>query len=258
MGLNVERVRERLATKHLGRSIDARKETRSTNDDARAAASSGAPHGHVVVADRQTDGRGSRGRRWSSPGGTDLYASMVLRLPLEPRELPLVTLAIGLAVARVIDATAPGERVEIKWPNDVRVGGRKLAGILVETTTTGATVDALVAGIGVNVNRVGFEADLEDTATSLALVVGHAQDREALLAALLGEIEECLETLVADGRESVVFEVERRMAFRRERVRCGGVEGTLEGLDASGALRIRARDGVKTVLAGTLERVSEG
>ncbi|HJL19016.1 MAG TPA: biotin--[acetyl-CoA-carboxylase] ligase [Sandaracinaceae bacterium LLY-WYZ-13_1] len=244
-----------LSTERYGRSIEVVGETGSTNDDARAAAERGVPDGHVVVADRQVAGRGAHGRPWDSPGGSDLYLSIVARVPLEPARLPPLTLAVGLGVARALEAVVPAARVEQKWPNDVLMDGRKVSGVLVETVSSGTRVQSAILGIGVNVNRARFAPALEAHATSLRLASGARHDRARVLAGLLACVERQVDAFVRMGPRAVLGGVEARLAWRDRRVRCGDVEGVLAGLRDDGALRVRGDDGVEHALvAGTLRR----
>jgi len=245
--LDAERIAARLTTRRLGRSLDVRAETGSTNDDARAA--EGVPDGHVILADAQTAGRGSHGRRWSSPGGTDLYFSVVLRDGLRASRLPPLTLAVGLGVARACDAVTE-EHFTIKWPNDVRHGERKCAGILVESVSLGARVDRVVIGVGLDVNREGF-GELEEVATSLRRVTGAPLDREAVFAETLACVEEEIDRFIRVGPAAIVPRVQERLAWRGESVACDGARGTLDGLREDGALII----GGEPVVAGTLRRM---
>lgn len=261
--LDPARIAALLSTERYGRALDVRAETGSTNDDARAAADHGAARGHVVVADAQRRGRGSHGRVWSSPAGTDLYLSIVERVALPPPSIPVLTLAVGLGVARTVEALVPGRAVRVKWPNDVWIDGRKCAGILVESSSTGGSIDAFVVGIGLGVNRTRWPSELEGTATSLraarAAAAGRAAedepplDREAVLARLLGEVEAAVATLATRGPAPIVEGVRARLALVGEAVRVGHVHGTLLGLAASGALRVEVAPGlVRELVAGTL------
>ncbi len=179
--------------------------TGSTNDDARAAAIAGAPHGAAFLADAQHKGRGRGGHSWHSPPGENLYLSIVLRpAGIAPRELAPLTLAIGVAVARAIEARLPeGSRASIKWPNDVLVDGRKIAGVLVESALRAGAITAVVAGVGVNVKTLNFPAELADRATSIALLGARDRDRSSLAAALIAGIT----------RASDRFEAERLAPF---------------------------------------------
>ncbi len=247
----------RLTTHRYGRSLDVRARTRSTNDDARAAADAGAPDGHVVVADAQDAGRGAHGHTWSSPGGTDLYLSIVDRPALPPHVLPQVTLAVGVGVAECVEALTD-RPARVKWPNDVLVGPpgdeRKCAGVLVETSSVGTQLGAVIIGIGLDVNRPVFPDDLATVATSLARCRGHALPRDEVLARLLRSVELWVDRLVRAGGAPIVAALGQRLAWRGERVRCGDVVGDLVGVDAGGALRIATASGVRTLSAGRLRR----
>jgi BirA family biotin operon repressor/biotin-[acetyl-CoA-carboxylase] ligase len=242
-----------LTTEHLGRSLVALNETDSTMDDARAAADSGAPEGHVILADQQRRGRGSHGRVWSSPPGSDLYFSVVLRPALSLADLPPLTLAVGLAVADALAREAPHADVGIKWPNDVFVDGKKCAGVLVETRSVGLDPAAVIVGIGINVNRLEFEPDLAGESTSLTLVTCQPVDREALLANVLLQLERRVTRFVAHGAAVIASSVEERLLYRGQQVAIDQHRGTLLGVDADGALRLRLdTGGTVRVLSGRL------
>lgn len=244
-----------LATARYGRSFTWLEQTGSTNDEARAAAQSGAPNGHVVWADQQLRGRGSSGRSWSSTSGQDLLVSIVDRLPLALPHLPPLTLAVGLGVARAVDTLLEGaRRAEVKWPNDVLLGGKKCAGILVEASTSGSTVESLVIGIGLNVNRLEFEPELHDIATSLRAErpSGAAFDRPLALAELLLAVEREVDRFVACGPAVTVSDLAPRLALIGRRARCGDIEGEVAGVSPSGALLMRTADGTRELHAGRL------
>ena len=253
-----------LTTRRYGRSLDVRARTQSTNDDARLAADAGVEDGHVVLADAQDAGRGAQGNAWSSPAGTDLYLSIVDRPAIPVRDLAQITLAVGLGVASCVEALTQ-ERAFVKWPNDVLVAtrargdgrpaiARKCAGILVETSSTGARLAPIVIGIGLDVNRTQFEGELRETATSLAEVCGNTLERAAVLARLLLEVETWVDRLVQVGSAPIVAALSERLAWRGERVVCGEVAGQLLGVDAGGALRIATDAGVRVVSSGQLRR----
>ena len=238
-----------------GRSIERKARTGSTNDDARAAAERGVPDGHVIVADAQDAGRGSHGRAWSSPPGTDLYLSIVAQVPLEPAKIPPLTLAVGLGVARAAEELA-GAPAAIKWPNDVWIGERKCAGILVETTSVAGRMGPVVIGIGLHVNRREWPPELATAATSLALVRGEDVDRERALGVLLAHVEAAVDRFVAGGPTAITREVEARLLWRGETVWVGNLAGELVGLAPSGALRLRearSRE-IMEIVSGTLTR----
>jgi len=184
-------------------------ETGSTNADLLAAAAEGAEEGLVLVADHQTAGRGRLDRTWQAPPGASLLVSVLLRPPLEPDDAFLLTTATGVsavAACQEVAGVAPG----LKWPNDLVVvpegpdhehlDGRKLGGILAEARLTGDRLDAVVVGMGLNVNWPGaLPSELEATAAALGQVVGREVDREALLQSWLRHLDRWLVRL-GDGR----------------------------------------------------------
>jgi BirA family biotin operon repressor/biotin-[acetyl-CoA-carboxylase] ligase len=217
--------------------------TASTNDDARQAAARGAPHGATFVADAQTKGRGRSGHSWHSPPGANLYLSVVLRPNIPPMALPPLTLAIGVCVARVVDeALGMDGRSSIKWPNDVYVGQDKLGGILVETSLRGSTVDAVIAGIGVNVHTTVFPDDLR--ATSLRMLGAQTIDRSLLAARLLAELGQAMRSFESQRLAPFRDDIERRDMLRGRTVEISGVEGVVVGVDAEGFLCLTDREGV--------------
>jgi BirA family biotin operon repressor/biotin-[acetyl-CoA-carboxylase] ligase len=256
--LNREQVRRGLMTEHYGRALTIVAETGSTNDDARTALSNGAPSGLTIVADRQTHGRGSRARTWESPGGTDLYLSIIDRPKLTPALLPTLTLSVGLALADTIDAyVQASRRVTIKWPNDVWIDDQKCSGILVEAVATGATIDGVVIGIGLNVNRIEWPEDLRSIATSLQQATGRSFDRNEVLTTVLLNTERRVERLVRLGSEPMIREVNQRLALRGERVRCDDVEGIVIEVAPSGALRLNTSSGIIEAISGTVTRAAQ-
>jgi BirA family transcriptional regulator, biotin operon repressor / biotin---[acetyl-CoA-carboxylase] ligase len=249
------RVDALLTTKHYGRSLTIEQSTGSTNDDARQAARDGAVDGHVVVAETQTAGRGSRGRSWSSPAGTDLYFSLVAELQVPPERLPPLTLVVGLAVAEALD---PLLSCLVKWPNDVWYQGQKLVGILVEGASTGGQFEPLVIGIGINVNRRSFPPGLDVPPTSLALALGHDVDRSLVLASVLNSIEAWLDRFQSEGHGAAIHAINQRLALRNERARVDDVVGTVAGVASSGALILLTDAGPCELVAGTLRACGEG
>lgn len=251
--LDPARIAGLLETRRYGRSIDVRERTGSTNDEAHAARD--VPDGHVVLADMQTAGRGSQGRSWDSPPGSDLYFSIVARVgALAPASVPPLTLAVGLGVARTCEALVDAE-VTLKWPNDVRLDGRKCAGILVESVSVGARIERVVIGVGVDVNREAWPEELGDIATSLRMVSGERLDRAVVLGRLLAHIEDEVDRFLERGPAAIVPGVEARLAWKGREVSCGDHEGTLLGLRADGALRLATREGERCVLSGTLREL---
>lgn len=225
----------------------------STMDVARARAREGAPDGTVVVAEEMTDGRGTHGRAWCAPKG-GLYLSLVLRGIHDPH---LLTLALGNAVADALEVA--GADPQLKWVNDVWIGGRKVAGILVEGEATGSHLDFLVAGIGVNVNGGPdlFPADLRQHVTTLEAAIGCDSCIPDLETLLLQGIESWV-TRVREGRDAEILDAFRRRDALRGKaiVLADGatqMHGAADGVDERGRLRVRGPDGrVQTFATGTV------
>lgn len=240
----------------FGASITVLEQAASTMDVAETAARAGAPDGHVVVADQQSSGRGAHGRDWASPPGTDLYFSIVARPKLEPSTMSLVTLAAGLGVRDAIAALLPGRPVVVKWPNDIWIERRKCAGILVESKMLGDRIDALVIGVGVNVNRLDWPPELEGIATSVLQERGGAPlDRAEVLVALLDQVERQVKRIVEEGAASLVRALRPRLALIGQRVRWEDGTGVFEGIDERGAARVRTDAGDRTLHAARFEPI---
>jgi BirA family biotin operon repressor/biotin-[acetyl-CoA-carboxylase] ligase len=196
--------------------------------------------GAVVVAEEQTAGQGRHGHSWHSEPGAGIYCSMVLG------PSPALTLALGLAAQNAI-SEATGLHCDLRWPNDLMLGGRKTAGILVQLAEGKA-----VAGIGINVNHGAFPAELAGEATSLRLEGGRMYSREEILMALLAAVDRFAEfdreTVLRLFTEASSYARGRRVVVRQAD---GVVEGVTAGLDASGFLVVRKDDGTDTlILAG--------
>jgi BirA family biotin operon repressor/biotin-[acetyl-CoA-carboxylase] ligase len=238
----------------LGRPLHLLEETPSTNDEAKHAAKSGAPHGSTWVAETQTAGRGRQGRAWLSPRGENLLVSVLWRQACPPARLPLLSIAAGLAVCDVARRVAKPADLRLKWPNDVVLvtkdagGGtvlKKLAGILVETSMTGGKVDAVVIGIGLNVHTREFPEEVRDRATSLALLSKAPVDRAEVLADVLAALDR--ETTLVAGRGLGLLRgrLAEWDALRGEHVRSELGEGAAMGIDDEGRLVVLGVDGVR-------------
>lgn len=228
----------------LGKPLFLLASTTSTNDEARQAARQGALHGSTWVAEEQTAGRGRRGHAWISPPGEGLLFSVLVRLPCAPAALPPIALLAGLAVHEAVLRAAPHADVRCKWPNDVIVDGRKLAGVLVEAVTAGSRVEAIVIGIGINVHTRIFSPDLAALATSVALVGAAPPDRATLLVDTLTSLDHNLHAVAARGLGLVRARLEAADGLRGLRIRSdGGTEGIASGIDDDGRLRVRLEDG---------------
>jgi BirA family biotin operon repressor/biotin-[acetyl-CoA-carboxylase] ligase len=243
---------------NVGRPLTVAPVTASTNDDARAAAARGAPHGAAFVADAQTRGRGRGGHAWHSPAGENLYFSMVARPRVSAGSIPPVALAVGVAVARVLEQVVMP--VWVKWPNDVLAGPdrKKLAGVLVEGQLRGSEVTSVVAGVGVNVHATSFPPDIVARATSLALLGVAGRGRSMLAARLLAAVGEAIARLEESGLTSFSEDLARLDALRGARVEVSGVRGTAEGMDGDGRLLVRTEHGITPVVAGQVDITAWG
>lgn len=250
----------RLETHDLGRTVHAFDEVDSTNAVAFRLAVDGAEHGELVVAERQTQGRGRRGRTWSSPAHLNLHASFVLRPELPPQRAPELTLLAAVAVAESLRAA--GAPADIKWPNDLLVGGRKIAGILTELSADPDRVQFVVLGIGVNLNarEEDFPPDLRAVATSVLEATGRPVSRAAFTAELCRRLEEWLDLHAAEGFRPVRERWRALSATLGQEVLVKSeyreIRGVAVDIDDDGALRIRTGDGTEErVLAGDVEEV---
>jgi BirA family biotin operon repressor/biotin-[acetyl-CoA-carboxylase] ligase len=230
----------------------------STNSAAMDAAAAGAPEGSVFLAEQQTAGRGRGGNQWYSAQSVGVYCSTVLRPPLPPSEVLVLSLAAGLAVRAAVQEIDDRIVPDLKWPNDLLIAGKKFCGILTEMNAEVTRVRYVVVGIGINVNQASFPADLHASATSLRLATGTNQSRLQLCAALLKSLEREYRQLLenSSARESIL----RRFSAHSSSVQGaevrvdenGDFEGVTEGLDSCGFLQVRTAQGLRTVLSGTV------
>ncbi len=234
------------ANPHLGHTVIRLETTTSTNDVARALAQRGASDGTLVIAEQQTSGRGRRGRVWQSSPGDCLLISLILRPPLSPGQAARLTMLAAIAVARAVRAC--GASAVIKWPNDVLINGRKVAGILTETDIQAEFLRYAVVGIGVNVNVASEDLPaLAERATSLLDATGRVIEVAHVLHLLLAEMESRYVAMGQDGVQAV-FEEWRALLETSGRVvqvqtPDETISGYAEGVDASGALLVRRDSG---------------
>jgi len=244
----------------IGRNIVHYFRTDSTNAVALKLAAEGAEHGTVVVAEEQTAGRGRLGRSWYSERASGIYASIILRPPLSPATAPVLTLMAGLAAQRAVSG-ATGLPVDIRWPNDLLVNGKKVCGILTEMSAELDRLHAVVLGIGVNVNHSLMPAALEIIATSLRMEAHRGLSRSQVLVALLREIDRHYQLLLKNGNKAITERWEAASTFAHgKRVRvvtaAGDAQATTTGVDPSGALKIQYDDGrQESLVAGEVVEV---
>jgi BirA family transcriptional regulator, biotin operon repressor / biotin---[acetyl-CoA-carboxylase] ligase len=246
-----------LNTRFIGRELRYWPEVDSTNAMALRLAAERAVEGMVVLAEAQSNGRGRAGKSWYSPPGLNLYLSVILRPAVEVQKAALLTLISSLAIADAIEAE--GGQAQVKWPNDVLLAGRKVAGVLAELRLLGERVEALVLGIGVNLNvsQDSLDQALGETAwaaTSLKEVLGREIDRAAFAVTLLTSLERRYDRFRDSEGKTIVQEWKARSGLgHRVRIieRGRSVEGIAEDIDEAGYLLVRLDD-------GSLLRVSEG
>lgn len=206
---NKRELEQGLKTKTMGQSIYFYEETDTTNNRARELALEGAPEGTLVVAEKQTAGRGRRGKVWESPLGTGIWMSLVLRPQIMPAEASVLTLLCGLATAEAIEAET-GLSAGIKWPNDILINGKKAVGILTEMDCEMSEVHFVIPGIGINVNTTSFPPEIADIATSLYLECGKTVSRRRLVHKVLERLEEHYETFLRTGSFTAMLEDYRK------------------------------------------------
>ncbi len=226
----------------MGKRLEIREQTTSTNADAFRLAEEGAAEGTVVIADSQSGGKGRRGRIWSSPPQVNLYCSVILRPSIMPQGAPQLTFLSAVAVARAIELTTPLVP-EIKWPNDLLISGKKVAGLLNEMSAETDGVNFVILGIGVNINMTGdqFPADLSYPATSLMLESGLPVNRSHFAGVMLHELDRLYDEFRRRGFGPIREEWQRRCNANGHRLQVtdSGTEpisGIFAGIDGDGAL----------------------
>jgi BirA family transcriptional regulator, biotin operon repressor / biotin---[acetyl-CoA-carboxylase] ligase len=229
----------------------------STNTAAMAAAAVGAEQGSVFLAEQQTAGRGRGSNSWHSPRSSGIYCSVILRPALPPSQVLVLSLAAGLAVQAAIRQIDSRVAPDLKWPNDVLIEGKKVCGILTEMNAEATRVRFIVVGIGINVNQTSFPEDL--AAISLRQATGRDWSRVELVAALLKSLDREYSEIVASpsAQQSILRRFAQNSSWARgKRVSVtengSSTEGTTEGLDDRGFLRVRTVNGLQTLLSGTV------
>jgi len=258
--LAIDDLRHRRAGSRLGAQIRYFDTIESTNTFARHLAHEGAPEGTVVISETQTQGRGRLGRTWVSPPFRNLYLSVILRPSLAPQSTPCLALVVGLATAEAVAESVP--RAVLKWPNDVLVDGRKVAGVLTEMEAADGRVQCVIAGIGVNLNMdpTDFPAELQDKAAGLRGVTGATVDRVAFAHRLLSRLEERYQLFLRSGFAAIRPLWEGLSGFQGRRVQIDDAgqpyTGVILGLADDGTLRLQGADGKEIrVVAGDVSVV---
>jgi BirA family biotin operon repressor/biotin-[acetyl-CoA-carboxylase] ligase len=251
-------------TRVIGRDIRIFERTTSTNDIMARLAGDGVKEGAVVFAESQSRGRGRLGRHWISPPRKGLWFSILLRPNLAPQSATQLTVAAATALARAL-AQQTNLAPEIKWPNDILIGGKKVAGILTELTAELDHVKEVVLGIGVNVNLELSELprDLRGLATSLRIESGQVVDRAELAVAILREMDGDYDRIRRGQFESVAAEWQQRCGTlgRQVSIHVGErvIRGRAEALDGQGALLLRTQHGhLERIIGGDVTMEKEG
>ncbi len=230
-------------------------EITSTNDHAKELAAKGAPHGTVILANRQTGGRGRMGRTFLSPGGMGVYLSVILRPQCKPEDLMHLTCAAALAACDAVSA-ATGLDADIKWTNDLVINGRKLGGILTELSFSGDRIDYAIIGIGINClqRQEDFDPSIRDFAGSLAMFTDQKVFRSRVTAELIRHLQRMDADLIS-GKENIMDRYRQNCITVGKNISLllGDTvkHGFAESIDESGALTVRFDDGsLQTVTSG--------
>lgn len=235
-------------------------ETGSTNTLAMHAGAAGIEEGHVFFTDQQTAGRGRGGHSWQAEPGSAILVSVLLRPRIEAAQALWLSLMAGVAVHDALLGSC-GIQCDLRWPNDLLIGRKKVCGILTEISSDAEQLRFAVIGIGVNVNENSFSAEIADTATSIQIETGKTWSRTELLTALLRSLEvEYQKALAPKGSRTLVGRVESVSSYARGKQvhvdEAGGYDGVTDGLDANGFLRVRTQAGTRTVLSGGVREMS--
>ena len=256
---NVIEISSNLKTSFVGRELSFHKELNSTNDTARELASKGAKEGFAVVADSQTKGKGRLGRSWESPAGVNIYTSIVLRPSIMPLFAPQLTLVSAVAVAEAISKYSQ-KTPEVKWPNDILINSKKVAGILTEMNSETDRINFVIIGIGVNINmtRKMFPEELRPMATSLKEEIGKEISRIDFIQTLYLNLETWYKRYLKHGFEPICkawtgyFNMAGKVVKVRQMDKA--IEGVAMGIDDNGALLLREKNGnITRIISGDVE-----
>ncbi|HDP79385.1 MAG TPA: biotin--[acetyl-CoA-carboxylase] ligase [Spirochaetes bacterium] len=224
-------------------------ETGSTNHEAAVLADQGAPEGTIVIAERQTRGRGRRERNWYSPAGKNIYFSLILRPSISPAQAPKLTLLAAVAAAETLSVLT-GLDVRIKWPNDLLVGDRKIAGILTEMSAGMEAVNHVIMGIGLNINTPpeSFPDEIRDIATSLRAETGGDFPRALVLGTLLESLELYYHLFLSGGFPNILVRWKELSGIVGKKIQVNGVNsrvaGTVLDVDGDGVLLLKDDEGL--------------
>ncbi len=249
-----EELEHQITTKIFGKQIYYKEEIDSTNTEAKRQAMEGAPHGLLILAEQQTMGKGRLGRSWSSPKGTGIWMSLLLKPDFKPEKASMLTLVTALSVT---DAIRKGTGLEawIKWPNDIVVNRKKVCGILTEMNALANQIYYIIVGIGINVNTKEFPEEIREIATSLQIEKGMTIQRSLLISKVLEELEKNYEQFLQAGDLKFLLEkYNKRLINCHKQVKMigssGTFAGTAKGINAKGELLIQTDNGLVEVRSG--------
>ncbi|QHZ47402.1 bifunctional biotin--[acetyl-CoA-carboxylase] synthetase/biotin operon repressor [Bacillus sp. NSP9.1] len=251
-------IRLGLKTEKMGQTIYFQDVVASTQKIAHELANNGAAEGTIVVADKQTEGRGRMARGWHSPKGNGVWMSIILRPEIPVQKTPQLTLLAAVALVQAIEE-ATGISAEIKWPNDILIGGKKAVGILTELQAEADQVHSVIVGTGINVNQLrdDFPEELQETATSLRLSGGKKVDRAALIQTILLTFEKRYRDYLTHGFQPIKLLWESyALSLHREltaRTLNGTFHGKALGIDDEGVLLLETSEGIQKIYSADIE-----
>ena len=256
-----EQIKEGLATEWLGRTIHYYDAVESTNLIAGELAQHGAPEGVVVLADQQLGGRGRGSHSWHSPARVGIYCSIILRPKMAPAKVQLITLMVSVAIVKAV-ALLTGLSPRVKWPNDILINDKKVAGILLESRVRGAETAYSVIGFGINVNNgsADFPEDMRENASSLLLELGESVDRSKLVVEIFSELEKIYHSFQRENFSVVLQQWRHHSSTLGQRVRIWqrdqSTEGVAVDLTEEGGLLLKVEGGKQIVVhAGEVEHL---
>ena len=253
--ISPEEVASRMKTVWAGKNIEFLDKVDSTNTYAKKIAEEGIASGTLVLTEDQYGGRGRRGRSWTNPPRSSIAMSLIVRPDLTPNHASMMTLVMGIAVARACRKIA-GVDAKIKWPNDVIIEGKKICGILTEMSADPDAIHYVVIGAGINVNVETFPEELKNIATSLQILTGKKFHRADLICSCMEEFEDCYEKFLQTEDMSLLMEEYHRFLVNKDKIVCvmeqkGKYMGTALGIDRYGELIVKKEDGsIVLVYAG--------
>lgn len=255
--LNENELKNGMHTVWAGQNLYYFEKTGSTNNDAKRFAEEGAPHGTLVVADYQENGKGRRGRMWQAPAGVNVYFTLVLRPSLLPEKASMLTLVMAYSVAKAINRQT-GLDAGIKWPNDIVVGKKKVCGILTEMSLQmeEKTIQHVVIGVGININQREFPEEIKETAGSLLLAGGKTVSRAGVVQKVMGEFEKDYEMFMSaenltgflDGYNALLLNRDKQVKVLDPK---GAFTGIARGINSRGELLVERENGqTESIYAG--------